>query len=181
MRGPQSPTRACGSARQRPPPVPPQFLTSHSGQVSPEFLRDRHLEKGKVRKQSSASPSHTQRWGLADPFLHFSVCYDRCLHMDPPFKTLALCGFLPLSLLLIYYKTSTSITTSSPWAGWHVYGEQGNKRPQVLYRSVSRKLKTHQILLIIKQLANQWRRKDVYLSCCLTKLNIQGNMMIKGH
>ena len=81
----------------------------------------------------------------------------------------------------LFTTKPTSITTSSPWAGWNVYGEQGNKRPQVLYRSVSRKLKTHQILLIIKQLANQWRRKDVYLSCCLTKLNIEGNMMIKGH
>lgn len=139
------------------------------------ILRDWHLEKGKVRKGFSAFPHHTHiRWGHFDPFLRFSIHYDRYLHMDPPFKTLALCGFLPLSLFLIYYKTSTSITMSSPWAGWNVYGEQGNKRPQVLYRSVSRKLKTHQILLITKQLGNPVEEERYLFMLLFSKIKQRG-------
>ena len=107
--GSEGPSESNESRRERPSAPSARAPTVPNFPLWPgltRILRDRHLEMGKVRKPSSASPSHTQRWGLADPFLHFSVCYDRCLHMDPPFKTLDLCDFLPLSLLLIYYKTN---------------------------------------------------------------------------
>ena len=63
---------------------------------------------------------------------------------------------------------------SSLWAGWNVYGEQQNKRPQVPYRSVSRKLKTHQILLIIKQLVNPVEEERYLFKLLFSKIKQTG-------
>lgn len=115
-----------------PPPLPPTYpdLSLWPGlTLTPTRLTS---EKGKVKEGYSPSPNHAhKRRGRSDPLPAFSnFYYDRHPHVYPPFTFLALRGFLPLSLYLIHYKTSTSIIMSSPWAHWKRMVNKGPRVPK---------------------------------------------------